>query len=61
MFRNENPWVEFEFDENKYKETMQWVSDEVEEIENCTEFNPITTGFYHNNFCPYILKCPYKR
>lgn len=61
MFRNENPWVEFEFDENKYKETMQWVSDEVEEIENCTEFNPITTGFYHNNFCPYILKCTYKR
>lgn len=59
MFRNKQ-WVEFDFNEEKYKETIQWVIDEVKEIESCIEFEPVRSGFYCDNFCPYRMNCNFK-
>lgn len=59
MFRR-NEWVKFDFDKQKYDETMKWVVDEINEIENCIEFEPIKSGFYCDNFCCYRHKCTEK-
>lgn len=60
MFRiNEMVFSDFEMD--KYKDTIEWVKNEVEEIENCIDFNPNGLGsFYCDNFCPYRHNCKYK-
>ena len=60
MFRTQN-WVVFDFDKEKYEETMKWVSDSVYEIESCINFQPDgLNSFYCVNFCPYLNNCKYK-
>ena len=59
MIRKQN-LEEFDFDIDKYNDTINWVKEEVEKIESCINFYPIKEGFYHDNFCPYRHNCLYK-
>lgn len=63
MFRI-NKWTWVNFDENRLKEVLKWVEDEVEEINEEFDFNPVTKDndnfdFFCNNFCDFRHSCPY--
>lgn len=52
MFRS-GKWEMFDFDIDKYNETMKWLVGTVKEIETTLEFNPIKNTFFCWNFCNY--------
>ena len=59
MIRKQN-LEKFDFNIDKYNNTLDWIRKEVEEIESCIDFYPVKKGFYCDNFCPYREKCEYK-
>ena len=60
MFRT-GTWVEFDFDVDEYKNTINWLVESVKEIESCTEFDADGIwSFYCRNFCAIRNNCPYK-
>jgi len=63
MFRIDK-WTWVNFDENRLKEVLKWVEEEVENINDEFEFEPITEtddsfNFFCNNFCDFRHSCPY--
>lgn len=59
MFR-QNEWVWFDFDEEEYTKSMDWLIKSVDEIENSFDFEPILDTFFCNNFCGFRNVCKYK-
>lgn len=59
MFRS-GEWVKFDFDEDKYTESLEWLIKSVHEIESAMEFPPKPNTFFCQNFCPFRNICEYR-
>lgn len=52
VFRKKE-WKRIKFNEDRYNESLKWLKEQVENIENCFDFPTIKDTFYCWNFCPY--------